>query len=201
MNTPNQRILLAHPSGTSNSCGRSSTGASTLSIPALSSALPSAPGGERCDVYLSGGTYSTGSSSGGTPPLSMPAPAPRCFLNTQRRPRNQPPASRESAATVAPTPTPTAAPVDKLELVAAGWSVVGGGVEDVVDDENEVNIGGVVAEAVEDCAVLLDDVPATALAMVKMSVAESVSRVSSSQTAMENRGETERSLVVFTVQV
>ena len=71
----------------------------------------------------------------------------------------------------------------------------------MVDDEDEVNIGGVVAEAVEDCAVLLDDVPATALAMVKMSVAESVSRVSSSQTAMENRGETERSLVVFTVQV
>ena len=96
-------------------------------------------------------------------------------------------------------PTPTAAPVDKLALVGVEAVVEAVSVEDVDVEE----VAEVEEDADEDGAamLLLDCVPAAALDMTNTSVAESVSRVCSSQTAMENRGETERLLFVATVQV
>ena len=104
---------------------------------------------------------------------------------------------------MAPTPTPTAAPVDKLapvagcvELVVDAASVEEVDVEEAVEEAAEVE-----KEEDEEGVAVLDTVAAVALDITNTSVVESVSSVCSSQTAMENSGDTERSLVVFTVQV
>ncbi len=77
--------------------------------------------------------------------------------------------------------------------------------QDVAVEDVAVEVVDVEKDEDEDAAlldaVLLDVVSAPALVMTKTSVAESVSWVPSSQTAMENRGEAERSLVVPTIQV
>ena len=80
--------------------------------------------------------------------------------------------------------------------------VASSGVE-VVEVEDEVALEVVVdVEKVdEEDTVLLDCVAALALVMTKTSVAESVSKAPSSHTAMEKRGETERSVVVPTIHV
>ena len=89
--------------------------------------------------------------------------------------------------------------MDKLALVGVEAVVEAVSVEDVDVEE----VAEVEEDADEDGAamLLLDCVPAAALDMTNTSVAESVSRVCSSQTAMENRGENERLLFVATVQV
>ena len=98
-------------------------------------------------------------------------------------------------------PTPTAAPVDKPPFVAMGVEAVveAVSVEDVDVEEAVVEVPEVEEEGA--ALLLLDCVPAVALDIINTSVAESVSRVCSSQTAMENSGETERLLFVATVQV
>jgi len=118
-------------------------------------------------------------------------------LFARRWRKTQANAARAITTIVEATPIPADAPADRPE---DGGSEAGGGADDVICDE----LGNVCDDpdpTLDDFVVTVSPADVTALVMLKMFVAESVTMVPSAHTAIANWFENRRSLVVPTIHL